>query len=60
MTLSKSIRAQEGVPTSQKWLPVTKEQYIWYLWLFFPLLGHKLQHFGMHWQGAELRGDNTS
>ena len=54
MTLSKPVRAQEGVPTSQKLLLVKKEQNIWYLWPFFAFLGHKLQHFGMNGQGAEV------
>ena len=60
MTLSKLIRAQEGVPT-QKWLPVAKEENIWFLGVtIFSILGHNLLYFGMHGQSAEPRGDNTS
>ena len=46
-----------ATPTAAATTPPTA---ILYLWQSFAFLGHNLQRFGMHGQGAELRGDNTS
>ena len=59
MTLSKIIRAEQGVPTSQSGSPLQEEQNIWYLLTFLAFLGHKLKHFGMNGQGAEVTTPTT-